>query len=80
MVPRRHALAGGPNRRNWQMKATRRYRSDRHTWRLVEIALVFTFTLTVMFGLVGAFVGQGHGLLSCTARSIASVSEGCPAR
>jgi hypothetical protein len=62
------------------MKATRRYRSDRHTWKLVEIALVFTFTLTVMFALVGAFTGEAHGLFSCTARSVASVSDGCPPR
>jgi hypothetical protein len=80
MVPRRHALAGGPNRRNWQMKATRRYRSDRHTWRLVELALMFTFTLTVMLALVGAFAGEAHGRFSCTVRSIASVSDACSAR
>ena len=62
------------------MNATRRYRSDRHTWRLVELALVFAVTLTVMFALVGAFASEAHGHFSCATRSIASVSDTCTAR
>jgi hypothetical protein len=62
------------------MSATRRYRSDRHTWRAVELAFVFAFTFTMMLVAVGAFASGAHGHFSCTIRSIASVSDTCTAR
>jgi hypothetical protein len=62
------------------MNATRRYRSDRHTWRLVELALVGAFMLTVMLAVVGGFTAEARGHFSCATRSIASVSDTCSPR
>jgi len=62
------------------MNATRRYRSDRHTWRLVELALVLVVTLTVMLSVAGVFTADARGQFACATRSITSVSDTCTAR